>query len=74
VFRCQDFAIRLPHMKLHKIRSCFMKHLTAELEENAENVIIDNFCVLSDLCGELKCFFSHQTGRSRPAVRRRRNT
>jgi len=53
-------------MKLHKIRSCSRKHLTAEIAENAEKVIIDNLCVLSDIRGELKCFPSDQTGRPRP--------
>jgi hypothetical protein len=53
-------------MKRHKIRSCSKKHLTAEIAENAEKVIMDNLCVLSELCGELKCLPSDQTGRLRP--------
>jgi len=54
-----DFVglIELINMKLHKIRICSKKHLTAELTENAEKAIIDN------LCGELICFSSDQTAR-----------
>jgi hypothetical protein len=54
-----------PLMKLDKIHSFSRKQLTAE---NAEKVIIDNLCGLSELCGELKCFSSDQTGRSRQEV------
>ena len=55
-------------VELHKIHSFSRKQLTAELAENAEKVIIDNRCGLSELCGELKCFSYDQTGRSRPAA------
>jgi hypothetical protein len=50
-------------MRLYKIHSFSRKHLTAEIAENAEKEIIDNLCGLSELCGELKCFSSDQTGR-----------
>ena len=63
--RCHRFdtGIETQRTYLHQIYRFSRKHLTAEIAENAEKEIIGNLCGLSELCGELKCFSSDQTGR-----------